>query len=99
MKTQDYYINYYGSMIDIKNTNKVLCLFTGGSGFGDGGADRVWSSSYDLYVAKKDILEKVGSAHERGNGYDVYCQFTIKGQEHTIQGFAVDSLFSKISKR
>ena len=99
----DYYINYYGKQIDIKDNKKILCLFVGGSMFGDGGADRYWSSSFELYVAnEKDFgktLIMVGEASEGGNGYSVGCSFTINGVKHNFDGLSADQFFNTIMKR
>ena len=103
LKAADYYINYYGRVIDIKNTKKILCLFTGGSAFGDGGADRTWSSRYDLYVPNKQdfgkTLVKIGTASESGNGYDVTSKFTINGVTHQFDGMGAEEFFNTIFKR
>lgn len=99
----EYYINYYGKVIDIEDTNKILCLFVGGNMFGDGGADRVWSSSFELYIPNsKDFgktLVKIGDANENGNGYSVSSSFTINGVKHNFDGLSADQFFNSIHKR
>ena len=103
LKTADYYINYYGTVIDIKPTKKILGLFKRGGGFGDGGADRTWYSYYDLYVPnRKDFgktLVKIGTAEEHGNGYEVECKFTINGVTTKFDGLSADQFFNTIFQR
>lgn len=100
LKSSDYYINYYGHVINIQNTDKILCLHVSGGGYG-GGSDRTWWSKFDLYVTSDygSTLEKVGEAGESGNGCDVSCSFTIKGNTHHFSGLSVTSFFNTIFKR
>lgn len=99
--SSEYYINYNGQVIDIKDSSKILCLFVGGGGFGDGGPDRTWWSKFELYRTNDfgKSLTKVGEASENGNGYDVSCQFTLEDQECNLNRIGISQLFNSIFKR
>lgn len=99
----DYYINYYGKVIDIQNTTKVLALFIDGGGFTGDMGQYYGSSKYELYIPNKKDFGKtlvcIGKAESHFNGYEISCTFTLNDQRHDVSGLVVSNLFSEIFKR
>jgi len=100
LKSVDYYINYYGTKIKIRNSQQVLALSTGGGGYTyhDG---YYGSQSYELYLPNKadfgDTLVCVGTG-KTIYGIEIECHFEMNGTKHQVLGFGIDQLFSKIFK-
>lgn len=102
--TSEYYINYYGTIIDIYNTKKVLALFVGGGGYSGDMGQYYGTDNYDLYMTESESfgrkLIKIGTGHSYYNGYEHDCKFTINNESPIeIKGMTIDNLFNKIFKR
>lgn len=100
----EYYINYYGSRIDIMNTRKVLALFINGSGHTGDMGQYYGSDTYELYMVDSESfgkhLIKIGAGQSYYNGNNCGCIFQINnGEVIRIDGLVIDNLFSKIFKR
>jgi hypothetical protein len=102
---KDYYVNYYGQMIDIKPSSNLLVLFISGSGYGDQSYWCSFTNTYKVYRVKqrthgdKTELEEVGQLNG-WNGTDG-CGFkgVILEQEVGMTGVTCDNAFMHIFKR
>ena len=101
MQTANYKINYYGKLIKIQNTKKVLALFVSGSGytFSDGYEG---NESYRLLMANpKDFGEtliEIGFAYTRISGDEIETRYNLNGVDYDVKGFGTTDLFMKIQE-
>jgi hypothetical protein len=93
-----YAINYYGQLIGIKHTKKILCLFISGAGR-NYGYDYVGYATFELYVCDKfkNELVQIGYGSTNYDGDDISCKYRLwHQQEVTVQGFTLEDVFMKI---
>ena len=68
IKAEEYYINYYGKVIDIMPCDQLFILSEDGSGYGDQSYWCAFTHTYGVYrMIKKSYgkeLERVGSLNE-----------------------------------
>ena len=101
LNSVDYYINYYGTKIIIRNTPQVLALSIGGGGYTESGR-YYGSEKYELYIPNKADFGKtliyIGYGVTTYNGIEIECHFELNGTKHQVLGFDIDGMFMKIFK-